>query len=107
MFECRGCVGRMLWFWKHCSLMADSKRNVFGVGELIDVVTFGDLEKLMRVTAYVYQFLRNLKSQRKVIIWLSGNFELLRFVRLRKCGHVVNNQLFQKKIKNIKCWRQQ
>ena len=74
MFECRGCVGRMLWFWKHCSLMADSKRNVFGVGELIDVVTFGDLEKLMRVTAYVYQFLRNLKSQRKVIIWLSGNF---------------------------------
>ena len=48
--------------------MADSKRNVFGVGELIDVVTFGDLEKLMRVTAYVYQFLGNLKSQRKVII---------------------------------------
>ena len=32
-----------------CSLIVYSKGEVFGIGE---VVTFGDLEKLLRVTAY-------------------------------------------------------
>ena len=36
-----------------CLLMADSKGKVFGVREVIDVVRFGDLEILLRVTAYV------------------------------------------------------
>ena len=36
-----------------CLLMADSKGKVFGIGEVIDVVRFSDLEKLLRVTAYV------------------------------------------------------
>ena len=39
-----------------CSLIGDSKGEVFGVGEVIDVVRFGDLEKLLRVTAYVCRF---------------------------------------------------
>ena len=45
--------------------MADSKGKVFGVGEVIDVVRFGDLEILLRVTAYVCQFVANLKLQKK------------------------------------------
>ena len=49
-----------------CSLMADSKGKVFGIGEVIDVVRFGDLEKLLRVTAYVCRFVANLKLRKKV-----------------------------------------
>ena len=48
-----------------CSLMADSKGKAFGIGEVIDVVRFGDLKKLLRVTAYVCRFVANLKLQRK------------------------------------------
>ena len=49
-----------------CLLMAVTKDKVFGVGEVIDLVRFGDLEKLLRVTAYVCRFLTNLKLQKKV-----------------------------------------
>ena len=45
--------------------MADSKGKVFGVREVNDVVRFGDLEILLRVTAYVCQFVANLKLQKK------------------------------------------
>ena len=48
-----------------CLLMADSKGKVFGVGEVIDVVKFGDLEKLLRVTVYVCRFVTNWKLQKK------------------------------------------
>ena len=41
--------------------MGDSKSKVFGVGEVTDVVRFGDFEKLLRVTAYVCRFVANLK----------------------------------------------
>ena len=44
-----------------CLLMGDSKSKVFGVGEVIDVVRFGDFEKLLRVAAYVCRFVANLK----------------------------------------------
>ena len=42
-----------------------SKGKVFGVGEMIVVVRFGELEKLLRVTAYVCRFVANLKLQKK------------------------------------------
>ena len=42
-----------------------SKGKVFGVGEVIAVVRFCDLEKLLRVTAYVCRFVANLKLQKK------------------------------------------
>ena len=45
--------------------MADSKDNVFGVGEVIDIIRFRDLEKLLQVTAYVCRFVANLKLQKK------------------------------------------
>ena len=45
--------------------MADSKGKVSGVGEVISVVRFGDLEKLLGVTAYVFPFVANLKLQKK------------------------------------------
>ena len=48
-----------------CLLMVDSKGKVFGVGEVIDVVKFGDLEKLLRVTVYVCRFVTNWKLQKK------------------------------------------
>ena len=48
-----------------CMLMPDSKGKVFGVGEVIDVVKFGDLEKLLRVTVYVCRFVTNWKLQKK------------------------------------------
>ena len=35
-----------------CLLIADSKGKVFGVGEVIDVVRFGDLQKRLQVTTY-------------------------------------------------------
>ena len=59
LFEC--CDSEKLV----CLLMADSKGKVFGVGEVIGVVRFGDLEKLLRVTAYVCRFVANLKLQKK------------------------------------------
>ena len=49
-----------------CSLIADSKGEVFGVGDVIDVVRFGDLKKLLRVTAYVCRIIANLKLRKKV-----------------------------------------
>ena len=45
--------------------MADSKGNVFGVGEVIDIIRFRDLEKLLQMTAYVCRFVANLKLQKK------------------------------------------
>ena len=59
LFEC--CDSEKLV----CLLMGDSKGKVFGVGEVIGVVRFGDLEKLLRVTAYVCRFVANLKLQKK------------------------------------------
>ena len=44
-----------------CSLMVDSKSKVFGVGEVIDAVRFGHLEKPLQVTAYFCRFADNLK----------------------------------------------
>ena len=48
-----------------CSLITDLKGNAFGVADVIDVVRFGDLEKLLRVTAYICRFVANLKLQKK------------------------------------------
>ena len=48
-----------------CLLMVDSKGKIFGVGEVIDVVRFGNLEKLLRVTTYVCRFVAHLKLQKK------------------------------------------
>ena len=48
-----------------CSLMADSKGKVYSIGEVIDVVRFSGLEKLLRVTAYVCRFVANLKLRKK------------------------------------------
>ena len=83
-----------------CLLMTDSKGNVFDVGEVVDVVRFGDFEKLLRVRAYVCRFVANLKSQKKGDELIVG--DLPRFVKLKKCGCVMNNQLFRKKKKSSK-----
>ena len=48
-----------------CFLVSDSKGNVFGVGEVIDIIRFRDLEKLLQMTAYVCRFVANLKLQKK------------------------------------------
>ena len=50
-----------------CSLMADSKIKVLGVGEVIDVPRFGELENLWRVTAHACRFVANLKLQKNVM----------------------------------------
>ena len=83
-----------------CLVMADSKGKVFDVGEVVDVERFGNLEKLLRVRAYVCRFVANLKSQKKGDELIVG--DLPRFVRLKKCGCVMNNQLFRKKKKSSK-----
>ena len=47
--------------------MADSKIKVLGVGEVIDVPRFGELENLWRVTAHACRFVANLKLQKNVM----------------------------------------
>ena len=95
MFGSAGCFRGLL-------VNADSKRNVFGVGEVTDVVKFCDLEKLLRLTVYVCLFVGNLKLQKKDSNLIVGELELPRFLRLRKCGYVMNNHLFQREVKNLK-----
>ena len=47
-----------------CLLMTDLKGKVFCVGEVVDVVRFDGLEKLLRVTAYVCRFVAKQKLQK-------------------------------------------
>ena len=47
-----------------CLLMTDWKGKVFCVGEVVDVVRFDGLEKLLRVTAYVCRFVAKQKLQK-------------------------------------------
>ena len=67
-----------------CSLMADSKDKVFGFGEVIDVVRFGDLEKLLRVTAYVCRFVANLKLQKKGDEFIVGHLQVTEICEAEK-----------------------
>ena len=47
-----------------CWVTTDWKGKVFCVGEVVDVVRFGGLEKLLRVTAYVCRFVAKQKLQK-------------------------------------------
>ena len=65
-------------------LMADSKGKVFGTGELIDVVRFGDLEELLWVTAYVCQFVANLKLRKKGDEFIVGQIRVAEICEAEK-----------------------
>ena len=60
-----------------CLLMTGSKGKVFGVGEVIDVVRFSNLEKLLRETTYVYRFVANLKLRKKGGEFIVGQLRVL------------------------------
>ena len=62
----------------------DSKSKVFGVGEVTDVVRFGDLEKFLQVNAYVCRFVYKLKLQKKGDQLVVGEFRVTEFCEVEK-----------------------
>ena len=64
--------------------MADSKGKVFGIGEVIDVVRLGDLQKLLRVTAYVCRFVANLKLRKKGDEFIVGQLRVAEICEAEK-----------------------
>ena len=85
-----------------CSLIADSKGQVFGIGEVIDVARFGDLKKLLRVTAYVCRFVTNLKLRRKGDEFVVGQLRVAEICEAEKMWVRCEQSIISKEKENFR-----
>ena len=82
--------------------MADSKGKVFGIGEVIDVVRLGDLQKLLRVTAYVCRFVANLKLRKKGDEFIVGQLRVAEICETEKMWIRYEQSVISKEEENFR-----
>ena len=85
-----------------CSLIADSKGEVFGMGEVFDVVRFGDLETLLRVTAYVCRFVAYLKLWKKGDEFIVGQLRVAEICETEKMCIRYEQSIISKEKENFR-----
>ena len=85
-----------------CLLITDSKGKVFGVGEVTEVIRFGDLKKLLRMTAYVCPFVTNLKLQIKGDELIVGQLRFAEICEAEKMWIRYEQSIISKKEEKIK-----
>ena len=83
-------------------MIADSKGEVFGIGEVIDVVRFGDLEELLRMTAYVCRFVANLKLRKKGDEFIVGQLQVAEICEADKMWIRFEQSIISKEKENFR-----
>ena len=85
-----------------CSLIADSKGEVFGIGEVVDVVRFDDLKKILRVTRYVCRFVANSKLWKKSDEFIVGQLRVAEICEAEKMWIRYKQSIISKEKENFK-----